>query len=36
MKNLQRTYLKNILRDTDSYPVLSKIKVYEMEKEVVV
>ncbi len=31
-----RTDLRRILRDTDSYPVLSKINVYEMEKEVVV
>ena len=36
MNNLQIPYLKNILRDTDSYPVLSKIEVYGMEKEVVV
>ena len=32
----ERTDLRRILRDTDSYPVLSKIEVYGMEKEVVV
>ncbi len=36
MNNLQRTDLRRILRDTDSYPVSSKVKVYGMEKEVVV